>query len=890
MTRISTAERAPEQETPGRVGAGLFDPRQLVSSLPAAVRKLDPRRMIKSPVMFVVEVGAVLTTVLAVIDPSAFAWWIVAWLWFTVLFANLAEAVAEGRGRAQAATLRSTRKETPARRLTGEAEETISSSDLRLGDLVVVEAGEVIPGDGDVVEGVASVDESAITGESAPVIRESGGDRCAVTGGTKVLSDRIVVRITAKPGESFVDRMIAMVEGASRQKTPNEIALNILLASLTIIFLLAVATLQPFSGYSGQLQSMVVLVALLVCLIPTTIGALLSAIGIAGMDRLVQRNVLAMSGRAVEAAGDVNVLLLDKTGTITFGDRQATELLPVGGVTQRDLADAAQLASLADATPEGRSVVVLVKRLYGMRERHTGELPRATFVEFTAQTRMSGVDLADGRQVRKGAAGSVLGWVREHGGRPDLAVDEIVDDVAAAGGTPLVVGETVDGGARVLGVIHLADVVKHGMRERFDELRAMGIRTVMVTGDNQVTAKVIAEQAGVDDFLAEAKPEDKMALIKREQAGGRLVAMTGEWHERRAGACSGRRGGGHEHRHPGGQRGRQHGRPRFEPDQADRDRRDRQAVAHHPGRADDVLDRQRRREVLRDHPRDVRGHLPAARRLEHHAARDTAVGDPLGGRLQRAGDRRPDPAGVARRAIPAPGRGGDVAAQRAGLRPRRPRRAVRRDQAHRPRRLRHSWDRVNHVSISALFRQSLAGLRVLLVLTVVLGLGYPLAVTGVSQLLFDDQANGSTVSRDGEVVGSSLLGQSFDGPEWFHSRPSNAGDGYDSLASGGSNLGPESEDLLALVEERRAAVAEEDDVDPADVAPDALTASGSGLDPHISPRYAEQQVERVARERQLDVAGVRGLVRDHTQERALGVLGGERVNVLELNLALDELG
>lgn len=528
VTRISTAEHAPEPEAPGRVGAGLFDPRQLVSSLPAAVGKLDPRRMIKSPVMFVVEVGAVLTTVLAVIDPGAFSWWIVVWLWLTVLFANLAEAVAEGRGRAQAATLRSTRKETPARRLTGATEETISSSELRLGDLVVVEAGEVIPGDGDVVEGVASVDESAITGESAPVIRESGGDRCAVTGGTKVLSDRIVVRITAKPGESFVDRMIAMVEGASRQKTPNEIALNILLASLTIIFLLAVATLQPFSGYSGQLQSMVVLVALLVCLIPTTIGALLSAIGIAGMDRLVQRNVLAMSGRAVEAAGDVNVLLLDKTGTITFGDRQATDLVPVDGVTRHDLAAAAQLASLADATPEGRSVMVLVKRQFGMRERHTGELPGATFVEFTAQTRMSGVDLADGRQVRKGAAGSVLGWVREHGGRPDLAVDEIVDEVAAAGGTPLVVGESVAGGARVLGVIHLADVVKHGMSERFDELRAMGIRTVMVTGDNQVTAKVIAEQAGVDDFLAEAKPEDKLALITREQAGGRLVAMTGD--------------------------------------------------------------------------------------------------------------------------------------------------------------------------------------------------------------------------------------------------------------------------------------------------------------------------------------------------------------------------
>ncbi|PZF79880.1 potassium-transporting ATPase subunit KdpB [Jiangella anatolica] len=511
-----------------RVGAGLFDARQLVSSLPDALRKLDPRRMITSPVMFVVEIGAVFTTVLAITDSSTFSWWITAWLWITVVFANLAEAVAEGRGRAQAATLRATKQETPARRLTDGLEEVVSSSDLRLGDLVVVEAGEVIPGDGDVVEGVASVDESAITGESAPVIRESGGDRSAVTGGTKVLSDRIVVKITARPGESFVDRMIAMVEGAARQKTPNEIALNILLASLTIIFLLAVVTLQPFAGYSGQLQSMIVLVALLVCLIPTTIGALLSAIGIAGMDRLVQRNVLAMSGRAVEAAGDVNVLLLDKTGTITFGNRQAVELLPVAGVEEPALADAAQLASLADQTPEGRSVVVLAKQRYGLRERHTGELPGATFVEFTAQTRMSGVDLADGHQVRKGAAGSVLGWVRDHGGRPDIAVDDVVDGVAAAGGTPLVVAELRDGEARILGVIHLADVVKSGMRERFDELRAMGIRTVMVTGDNPVTAKAIAEQAGVDDFLAEAKPEDKMALIKREQAGGRLVAMTGD--------------------------------------------------------------------------------------------------------------------------------------------------------------------------------------------------------------------------------------------------------------------------------------------------------------------------------------------------------------------------
>nr|WP_232827632.1 potassium-transporting ATPase subunit KdpB [Jiangella endophytica] len=526
-----TTVQAPPAGSAPRVGAGLFDPRQLVSSLPDAVRKLDPRRMIKSPVMFVVEIGAVFTTVLAITDPSAFSWWIAVWLWITVLFANLAEAVAEGRGRAQAATLRATKQETPARRLAGGldgTEQVVSSSDLTLGDLVVVEAGEVIPGDGDVVEGVASVDESAITGESAPVIRESGGDRSAVTGGTKVLSDRIVVKITAKPGESFVDRMIAMVEGAARQKTPNEIALNVLLASLTIVFLLAVVTLQPFAGYSGQLQSMIVLVALLVCLIPTTIGALLSAIGIAGMDRLVQRNVLAMSGRAVEAAGDVNVLLLDKTGTITFGNRQAIELLPVAGVDEDALADAAQLASMADQTPEGRSVVVLAKQRYGLRERHTGELPGATFVEFTAQTRMSGVDLADGHQVRKGAAGAVLAWVREHGGKPDLGVDNVVDGVAAAGGTPLVVAELLDGEARILGVIHLADVVKHGMRERFDELRAMGIRTVMVTGDNPVTAKAIADQAGVDDFLAEAKPEDKMALIKREQGGGRLVAMTGD--------------------------------------------------------------------------------------------------------------------------------------------------------------------------------------------------------------------------------------------------------------------------------------------------------------------------------------------------------------------------
>ncbi|WP_209699943.1 potassium-transporting ATPase subunit KdpB [Kribbella aluminosa] len=499
----------------------------LLTALPDAVKKLDPRVMVKNPVMFVVEVGAAASTIKAVTNPSVFVWWIVVWLWLTVVFANLAEAVAEGRGKAQAETLRRAKTETTARRLTDTGEEEVPATALRLGDRVVVEAGQIIPGDGDVIEGVASVDESAITGESAPVIRESGGDRSAVTGGTKVLSDRIVVKITTKPGESFIDRMIALVEGASRQKTPNEIALNILLASLTIVFLIAVATLPTFANYAHTNLSIVILVALLVALIPTTIGALLSAIGIAGMDRLVQRNVLAMSGRAVEAAGDVNTLLLDKTGTITLGNRQAAEFIPVEGVSDTELADAAQLSSLADETPEGRSIVVLAKTGYGLRERHTGELPHATFVEFTAQTRMSGVDVDD-RQVRKGAAGAVNAWITQNAGSTDPKLGEMVDGISASGGTPLVVAESVDGKARALGVIHLKDVVKAGMRERFDEMRRMGIRTVMITGDNQLTAKAIAEEAGVDDFLAEATPEDKMALIKKEQEGGRLVAMTGD--------------------------------------------------------------------------------------------------------------------------------------------------------------------------------------------------------------------------------------------------------------------------------------------------------------------------------------------------------------------------
>ncbi|MFB7502516.1 potassium-transporting ATPase subunit KdpB [Streptomyces broussonetiae] len=532
----ATPTRAPHSDVPtghkpaeGRVGAGLFDPKALVKSLPEALRKLDPRVMVKSPVMFVVWVGSILTTVFSFQHPGDwFGWTISAWLWLTVIFANLAEAVAEGRGKAQADTLRKAKTDTVARRLLEDGtEEQVPGTVLTIGDLVVCEAGDIIPGDGDVIEGVASVDESAITGESAPVIRESGGDRSAVTGGTKVLSDRIVIKITTKPGETFIDRMINLVEGAARQKTPNEIALNILLASLTIVFLLAVATLPPFANFAGTHLTMVVLVALLVCLIPTTIGALLSAIGIAGMDRLVQRNVLAMSGRAVEAAGDVSTLLLDKTGTITLGNRQAAEFAPVKGTTEAEVADAAQLSSLADETPEGRSVVVLAKEKYGLRERHQGELENAEWIEFTAQTRMSGVDV-DGRMIRKGATASVIAWVKEQGGVIAEDADTIANRISEAGGTPLLVAVKDDRGARVLGVIHLKDVVKEGMRERFEELRRMGIKTIMITGDNPLTAKAIAEEAGVDDFLAEATPEDKMALIKREQAGGKLVAMTGD--------------------------------------------------------------------------------------------------------------------------------------------------------------------------------------------------------------------------------------------------------------------------------------------------------------------------------------------------------------------------
>jgi K+-transporting ATPase ATPase B chain len=494
-----------------------------------SIVKLNPKQMMGNPVMFVVEVGSVITTVLLVREAMhghpgfKFSLQITLWLWFTVLFANFAEAMAEGRGKAQADTLRKAKSETQARRLISDGcTETVPSSKLRTGDLVLVKACEFIPGDGEIIEGIASVDESAITGESAPVIREAGGDRSAVTGGTRVLSDWIKVRITSNPGETFLDRMIALVEGAERQKTPNEIALNILLAGLTIIFLLAVVTLQPFAIYSGSPQTVFVLVSLLVCLIPTTIGGLLSAIGIAGMDRLIQHNVLAMSGKAVEAAGDVNTLLLDKTGTITLGNRQAAEFTPANGVSPSEMADAAQLSSLADETPEGRSIVVLAKEKYGLRGRDMAAL-HARFVPFTAQTRMSGVDF-DGIEVRKGSADAIDRYLASRGAATPADVRSKVQEIARSGGTPLVVAET----KRALGVIHLKDIVKGGMRDRFCQLRAMGIRTVMITGDNPLTAAAIAHEAGVDDFLAEATPKDKMDLIRREQKDGKLVAMTGD--------------------------------------------------------------------------------------------------------------------------------------------------------------------------------------------------------------------------------------------------------------------------------------------------------------------------------------------------------------------------
>jgi len=513
----------------GRVGVGVFNPASLWKALPTALKYLDPRVMWHNPVMFVVEVGAALCTVLCFTETSVFVVSATVWLWLTVLFANLADAVAEGRGKAQAASLRATRDTAIARKLDAQGQETrVAASDLKVGDLVVCEAGDIIPGDGDIVDGVASVDESAITGESAPVVRESGGDRSSVTGGTRVLSDRVVIKITTGPGQSFVDRMIALVEGSVRQKTPNEIALNILLASLTIVFLLVIIALSPMADYSGSPQSVVILVSLLVCLIPTTIGALVSAIGVAGMDRLVQHNVLAMSGRAVEAAGDVSTLLLDKTGTITYGNRQASRLIAAPGIDPDVLASAALAASLADDTPEGKSIVELCRSTYQVDQHWARSAERdGEVIEFSARTRMSGIDLPDAgrtRSIRKGAVSAVSAWVADNGGAVPTESLAAADEISADGGTPLLVAES----AQVLGVVHLKDIVKPGIAERFADLRAMGIRTVMITGDSVLTAQSIAKEAGVDDFLAESTPEDKLAYIRKQQEGGRIIAMTGD--------------------------------------------------------------------------------------------------------------------------------------------------------------------------------------------------------------------------------------------------------------------------------------------------------------------------------------------------------------------------
>ena len=647
--------------------------------------------------MFVVLLGSILTTVLAIAalaggdqrsagrgsssrSPL--------WLWLTLLFANFAEAVAEGRGKAQADALRATRRDVQARRLIGRSREQgfdrVPASALRRDDVVFVEANETIPADGEVIDGVASVDESSITGESAPVVRESGSDFSSVTGGTRVLSDWLVVRVTSNPGESFLDRMIALVEGARRQRTPNEIALSILLAVLTLIFLFATATLAPFSAFAvasagqGTVVSLVVLVALLVCLIPTTIGALLSAIGIAGMDRMVRANVIATSGRAVEAAGDVDVLLLDKTGTITLGDRQATDFHPAPGVSDRELADAAQLASLADETPEGRSIVVLAKQKFQLRGRDLAGLPH-TFHKFSAQTRMSGVDL-EGRPLRKGAADAIRKFIETQDGRWPAAISTTVDDVARRGATPLVVSD----GGRVLGVIELQDIVKGGIRDRFAQLRRMGIRTVMVTGDNRLTAAAIAAEAGSrrlsrrSDARSQADPDPQAAV---RGPPGRHVRRR---HERCPCARAGRRRGRDELRHPGGQGSRQHGRSRLEPHEADRGGRGRQADAGDARRADHVLDRQRRRKVLRDHPGGVRHHLPVARGAQPDAPREPGQRHPVRRHLQRADHRGAGAARTEGRRDPRHVRRGAAASQPADLRRRRDHRALHRDQAHRP--------------------------------------------------------------------------------------------------------------------------------------------------------------------------------------------------------------
>ena len=688
---MSSLETPANAARAASIAPSLFDAAILGSAAKDAFIKLDPRKLVRNPVIFVTEVVAALVTFLWVRElvngggNPFFSGQIAAWLWFTVLFATFAEAVAEGRGKAQAETLKKTKSEAVAKRLktVGDRKSFVRTPalELKLGDHVIVEAGDLIPGDGEIVEGLASVNESAITGESAPVIRESGGDRSAVTGGTMVLSDWIIVKITAAPGSSFIDRMIALVEGAERQKTPNELALSILLSGMTLIFLIAVVTLFGLAGYSGTAVSVVVLVALLVTLIPTTIGGLLSAIGIAGMDRLIRFNVIATSGRAVEAAGDVDTLLLDKTGTITFGNRMATEFLPVPGVSATELAGAVLLASLADETAEGRSIVALATGQYSLSEPDLSQ-KSPNFVPFAAQTRISGVDL-DGRVVRKGAVDSILKLTAMDMSAAPAAFRQAVEKVARTGGTPLGVCEN----GRLLGVVHLKDVVKPGIKERFAELRAMGIRTVMVTGDNPITAAAIASEAGVDDFLAEATPEDKLAYIRKEQTGGRLIAMCGDGTNDAPALAQGRCRRRHADGNASRARSRQHGRSRQQPDEAHRNRRHRQAVADDAWLAHDVFDRQRRRQVFRHSAGTLHRDVSRTRRAQRHAARLATIGHSLRRDLQCARHRGADSARLERRALPS-GRGQRAAApQPLHLWPRRADRAVHRHQADRPCRL-----------------------------------------------------------------------------------------------------------------------------------------------------------------------------------------------------------
>ncbi len=873
----------------------LFDSTLVLPAIGASFRKLDPRTLAKNPVMFVVEIVSVLTTIFfvrdliagpgAVVGTSAlFSGQIAAWLWFTVLFANFAEAIAEGRGKAQADALRKMRTETSAKKLASAGTRQFSvvpATALKQGDYVLVEPGDFVPSDGEVVEGVASVDESAITGKSAPVIRESGGDRSAVTGGTRVTSDWLKVRITAAQGQTFLDRMISLVEGAVRQKTPNEIALNILLAGMTLIFVFATVTIPAFASYAKGAVSVVVLIALFVTLIPTTIGALLSAIGIAGMDRLVRFNVLAMSGRAVEAAGDVDILLLDKTGTITLGNRQATEFLPLDGVSAQELADAAQLSSLSDETPEGRSIVVLAKEKYAIRAREMSQL-HAQFVPFTAQTRMSGVDV-DGRSIRKGAVDAILAYVgqrRGAGSAQPAAAFAIVEKIAKSGGTPLAVA--VDD--RVLGVVHLKDIVKGGIRERFAEMRKMGLRTIMITGDNPLTAAAIAAEAGVDDFLAQAKPEDKLKLIRDEQAKGKLVAMCGDGTNDAPALAQADVGVA---MNTGTMAAREAG------NMVDLD--------SDPTKLIEIVEIGKQLLMTRGAlttfsiANDVAKYFaiipamfiafyPQLQRAQHHAARLAGERDPVGDHFQCAHHHRADPAGAARREIPPHGRGQRPAPQSVRLRTGRHRRTVRRHQADRsfrqrrrprlggpshartnPSRYRHpgSDDGPHRPRLSAGHDRNRAS---------------DLPAPGERQPR-RCRRQGHRLRADRPVLHQrQVLPRPPVGP------PATV---MTQAIQAHRTSGPTSKPLMDRIKGDAKTLQAQNPGTPIPI--DLITSSASGLDPDITPAAAYFQVPRVAKARGVSQDTLKKLVAAHIENRLLGVIGEPHVNVLALNMALDEM-